>query len=184
MYLPIAPNLNKSKSKLNLSKIFLTPQSQILDTLLHYMKYMTPCPIQTSHILINHNSQSMRNYEMRLVLSERETQRNFIAIYRHTKTPLYVHHWYHEQHQVCIRFRDTFCPTSPFVLLQLCQGYGFISYKDPVLESHTHGPLHTTKRYKSSGVMSGERGGQQIGPPRPIQRSGKDSVREFRTSKL
>ncbi|KAJ9583113.1 hypothetical protein L9F63_022556, partial [Diploptera punctata] len=24
-----------------------------------------PCPIQTSHILINHNSQSMRNYEMR-----------------------------------------------------------------------------------------------------------------------
>ena len=27
----------------------------------------TPWPIQTSHILINHNSQSMRNYEMRLV---------------------------------------------------------------------------------------------------------------------
>ncbi|KAJ4433525.1 hypothetical protein ANN_15834 [Periplaneta americana] len=38
------------------------------------------------------------------------------------------------------------------------------------------------QRNKSSGVMSGERGGHQIGLLRPILRSGKVSVREFRTS--
>ena len=40
------------------------------------------------------------------------------------------------------------------------------------------------QRNKSSGMMSGERGGQQVGPPHPIQWSRKDSVREFRTSRL
>ena len=40
------------------------------------------------------------------------------------------------------------------------------------------------QKKKSIGIISGERGGQKIGPPRPIQQSGKDSVREFRTSGL
>ena len=132
------------------------------------------------HVLINHNSQSIGKYDMRLVLNERETQRIFIAL--HTLKHLCV---------CTIGSTNNIKPVFDFVPRLSNMSIGTIAIVSRIWVrktwSSSTGIANTftySQRKKSSGGTSGERGGQWIGPSCPIQWSGKDFVREFRTSRL